>query len=703
MFYLKVKTDIYNPKISIPAFLWVLGFLIILLPNDLSAQRFEWVATYGSFNFDQGRSLTLDSSGNVYLTGYFGSTTDFDPGPGIQNFNTNGSHDVFVQKLDSAGNMLWTRTFGGNFSDQAFAIAVDSLGNVYTAGYFQDTVDFDPGSAVFNAGAGGGGDMFIQKMDSAGNFLWVKTFQAPQGQTARSIATDRAGDIYITGDFSGSVDFDPGPGTFTLISNGNPGSFILKLDAQGNFIWARATTGNDHCRAKGIAIDGQFNVYTTGLFFGTADFDPGPGVFNRSAANGISHVYIQKLDQNGNFLWAKTFGGAQLQWSEGTAICVGPSGTVHSTGFFTGTVDMDPGPGTSFLSSSGDRDVFVHTLNANGNFVWAKSFGGNSGDMANSITADPQGDVYTTGRFQDTVDFDPGLTSTYAISNGAYDVFVQKLDANGRFQWVRSFGGSATDIGTSIGVSPTDKIYTAGFFNGTVDFDPGPALSSHNSRGQMDIFLQMMAECQPQSSTEVRVACDRFTWIDSITYTASTDSAFVTLTDINGCDSVVFLDLTLNAVTDIGTSLNGASLTANNANATYQWLDCNNNYAPIPGAINQTFTATAIGSYSVELTENGCVDTSECTTINQIGLPDLSLGEGFSVYPIPSDNKVNIDFNQQQEYLEVEIYSLQGHVLIKQEYRKVKSLELLLPNYKGVFVLNLRTSYGQSKVKLIRD
>ncbi|MCH2046242.1 MAG: SBBP repeat-containing protein, partial [Saprospiraceae bacterium] len=170
-----------------------------------------------------------------YTTGAFAETMasdpiDFDPGAGTTNLSPVGSSDIFIQKLDASGNFLWAKSFGGSSSDQGNSIAVDAAGNVYTTGSFEDTVDFDPGAGTTNLSAIGGSDIFIQKLDASGNFLWAKSFGGSSSDWGSSIAVDASENVYTTGSFQDTVDFDPGAGTINLISQGSLDIFVHKIN-----------------------------------------------------------------------------------------------------------------------------------------------------------------------------------------------------------------------------------------------------------------------------------------------------------------------------------------------------------------------------------------------------------------------------------------------------------------------------------------
>ena len=471
--------------------LFVCMLALFGLSNNANAQALQWAKAMGGADPDNGYSIALDGSGNVYTTGYFVGTVDFDPGAGVANLTSAspdiGYSDIFISKLDASGNFVWAKAMGGPNYDYSYSIAIDGSGNVYTTGYFYGTSDFDPGAGVFNLNSGFDSDIFISKLDASGNFVWAKAMGGADSDKGSSIAIDGSGNVYTTGCFFGTADFDPGAGVFNLTEAGYGDIFISKLDASGNFVWAKAM-GDTMSPDIGysIALDGSGNVYTTGYFAGTVDFDPGAGVFNLTSA-GDRDIFISKLDASGNFVWAKAMGGANSEYSY--SIALDGSGNVYTTGYFFGTADFDPGAGVANLTYAGNDDIFISKLDASGNFVWAKAMGGSATDLGYSIAIDGSGNVYTTGYFEGTSDFDPGAGVFNLTSAGYYDIFVSKLDASGNFVWANAMGGADSDYGSSIALDGSGNVYTTGYFEGTADFDPGAGVANLTSAGGGDIFV----------------------------------------------------------------------------------------------------------------------------------------------------------------------------------------------------------------------
>ncbi len=445
---------------------------------------------------DQGHAIALDASGNVYTTGYFNGTVDFDPGPGIFNLTSAGTTNaIFISKLDSNGNFLWAKAIGGQVSCIGHGIAVDLSGNVYTTGFFWSTIDFDPGPGAFNLTSAGTSDIFISKLDSSGNFVWAKAMGGILYDNGYGISVDTSGNVYTTGYFQGTADFnpDPGPGIFNLTSAGELDIFISKLDSNGDFVWAKGIGGTLEDKGYGLAIDTSGNVYTTGFFQGTVDFDPGPGTFDLINAGGYD-IFVSKLDSDGNFVWGIGLGGTLDDIGYG--LTLDTSDNVYSTGYFRGAADFDPGDMTTEIMNSigGSQDIFVSKLDTSGDFVWAKSMGGALNDNGYGISVDTSGNIYTTGFFQDTADFNPGPGTFDLISEGSNDIFVSKLSSNSDFVWAKAMGGISGEYGKGISVDTSGNAHITGSFQGTVDFDPGIGTFNLASiKDSEDIFIVLLS------------------------------------------------------------------------------------------------------------------------------------------------------------------------------------------------------------------
>jgi hypothetical protein len=406
------------------------GFNDIFISKLDSSGDFAWAKSMGGAGNDVGIGLTVDSSGNAYMTGFFEDTADFDPGAGTANLASAGDSDIFVSKLNSNGGFVWAKRMGGTSHDWGIGSILDSSGNVYTTGYFADIVDFDPGTGTTNLTSAGLEDIFISKLNNSGNFVWARGMGGAGSDWGIGVAIDSSDNVHTTGYFASIADFDPGTGIINLTSAGNSDIFASKLDGSGNFIWAKRMGGTGDDWGSGITVDSSGSICMAGFFEDTADFDPGTGIANLASA-GLEDVFVSKLNSSGNFVWAKRMGG--VNDDKGYSIAVDLSGNIYTTGYFAGIVDFDPNVGTANLTSAGLEDIFVSKLDGNGDFGWAKRMGGTSNDEGIGIIVDLSGNVYTTGSFWGTVDFDPGAGTINLTSAGLEDIFVSKLDNSSTF------------------------------------------------------------------------------------------------------------------------------------------------------------------------------------------------------------------------------------------------------------------------------
>lgn len=456
---------------------------------------FQWAKKIGGLGADYGQSITVDASGNVYTTGAFAETVDFDPGPGTFNLTAAGGSQVFITKFDTNGNFIWAKNMGpsaGSLSAYGFSIKLDAANNVYTTGYFNGTADFDPGPAVFNLTSSGfNDDIFVSKLDSSGNFIWAKAMGGSSYDVGLSIALDSSGNAYTTGYFEGTADFDPGAGIVNLTPTGTHDIFISKLDSSGNFLWAKSIDGTGGFNnGWGIASDETGNIFITGQFQGAIDLG---GIFNLISA-GSNDIFISKLDSSGNFIWATQIGGSMSD--VGTAILIDTFNDLYITGRFSGAIDFNPGLGMFGLASAGGEDLFITKFDTSGSFIWAKNMGGSLNDGSQSITTDAAGNVYSTGFFSGTADFDPGTGVANITAIGFQDIFMLQLDSAGNYIWAKNIGGTAYNVGNGIAVDQLNNIYTTGTFSGTNDFntDAGTYNLTSTSGTTYDIFIHKMSQ-----------------------------------------------------------------------------------------------------------------------------------------------------------------------------------------------------------------
>jgi hypothetical protein len=409
------------------------GSIDVFLTRINSDGSYGWTKRMGGSWTDMGTGISTDSSGNVYITGYFRDTVDFGQDFGTTDPKTSaGLDDIFLTRINSDGSYGWTKRMGGTGVDWGFYITMDSSGNVYITGYFQDTVDFgqDFGWIVDPKTSAGSYDVFLTKINSDGTYGWTKRFGGPMADYGLCITTDSSGNVYITGYFEGTVNFGVDFGTTdTKTSAGFDDIFLVRINADGTYAGARRMGGVGRDWGLGITADSSDNVYITGMFEDTVDFGQDFGTTDSKTSAGGRDIFLARINSNGSYGWIKRFGGTLND--TGYRIDADSSGNVYITGDFKGFVDFGLDFGSKDKkTASGIGDAFITSIHTTGSYGWTKRMGGTSTSDAagRSITIDSSQNVYVAGVFQGIVNFggDFGITDN-KTSSGDKDIFITKL------------------------------------------------------------------------------------------------------------------------------------------------------------------------------------------------------------------------------------------------------------------------------------
>lgn len=451
--------------------------------------------------------IANDASGNIYAIGVFNSPNgnvlvDLDPTSGVFNLNLT-SGNVYITKTDEVGNFIWARQMGGSGSAFASSITLDGAGNIYISGKVGFGFwDFNPSPTInTNTYVQDEQANFIEKLNPDGSLIWVKLikniYQEDYDQI-NDISVDASGNVYATGSYRLNADFDPGTGVVNLspVTDAYVQNFVLKLDASGNYVWAKAfkqSSGASLVQIGGHSIksDSSGNVYICGYFGnGVMDFDPGVGVVNKTSINAVS-LFITKLNAMGELIWVNTY--EKIDYSQ--------------AGFESKLVldaTNNPVVSESIYSNAVYKNTLFKLNSATGAEIWTKSIAGvvvvtgpnglsNSGFCeSNGMTSDSEGNIYVTGWFYNTIDFDPGVglfTMTPAINTlnigTNFDGYFAKLDNNGNFIWANKIGDLGIDYVSNILVNPSGKIIIkgkagVGGFNRTTATAEGSFLASYS-------------------------------------------------------------------------------------------------------------------------------------------------------------------------------------------------------------------------------
>jgi len=323
----------------------------------------------GSYPEVLGRSITVDASGNIYTTGTFYETVDFDPGNGTTNLTSNYYGSVFILQLNPSGNLGWVKQIDANESRSIIADAA----NVYVTGSFKGTIDFDPGILVHNLVAAGSttvflypANQFVLKLDLSGNYVWAANLATTDFSGGSSITVDAVSNVYAAGYFSGTADFDPGNGVHNIANNGDLDGFILKLDPMGNFVWAKTIASSAEDIVSAIHVDASANVYATGYFQQTCDFNPDTLTVSNFTSAGIKDAFILK--------WGQCLHAAppvDITSSQGKNICTAMSASLSATSansiawYASATATTFISTGTSYVTptlTTGNYTYYIEDL-----------------------------------------------------------------------------------------------------------------------------------------------------------------------------------------------------------------------------------------------------------------------------------------------------------------------------------------------------
>jgi hypothetical protein len=416
--------------------------------------NFLWAKTWGSTLADRDstqsqscsyefefpyRGVVTDSNDNIYVTGSFQGTVDFDPGNSIYELTSNGGCDIYLSKFDQAGEFLNAVSWGGQNSntphEAGLDLTVDLKQNVYITGYYLDIVDFDPGSGEdwHNASTGA---IFSSKFDSNLNFVWAKTWGGSTigKNTGNAVSLDSSGNIFIVGKFKGgSADFDPGDGLDIHTSTGTEDAFISKFNIDGDFQWAKTWSQAYFDEATDVITDISGNIYISGQFDGEGDFDPGPNELILDP-NYSMDSFLSKFDTNGNLVWALAWGSGNKDRSKSLTINKNSSQYIYVTTTYSNTIDLDPSMNEDFYDNPDGTNTALSKFDLNGNYIWGRSWDGLEDIYFSNVCLDSNGNIIGSGCFYYEIDFDPGSSVDNHISNGETDAFLVKILPNGYWE-----------------------------------------------------------------------------------------------------------------------------------------------------------------------------------------------------------------------------------------------------------------------------
>jgi hypothetical protein len=659
--------------------------------------------------------INLDSIGNIFLTGRVYGTADLDPGtPTVMYTDSTTGNDLIVYKFSPLGILQWYKiwpiTTISNFEGcQINELELDHVGNLILVGKLYGEIDFDLGPDT--ASASGNPSFissFLLKLDGNGNYLWDFTIDINNNSSVSNImancAVNNQNEIYVIGDFWGIINFFS-PDTFTLTGNGFYDTFILKIGETGILQWAKSFGGSSYETVSDIHYSNDGQLYIAAAYGSPTVIlanDTNSLVMLGDSINSISALI--KMNESGNYEWVRYLKNANLQQSGVTPVAV-ETDSIGQVYFMnvgqTGTTYTNYGIDTSTVYTSGEACSFVNKYTADGTFIRSSAAIGDSRIRAISMAMDKNASIAFTGELMsqtyiandpnpNPIDADPD-TSHFSIfsayGTGGPGIFVIK--------WNQCFEGTTT-IDTTVcnSFSLNGNNYTQ---SGTYNFYETTA-----NRCDSNVVINLTILNPSNTAQNISLCGGDSIQVGNQTYTQSGIYQNV-LTAINGCDSTVtttlFIDTLQSQISNAGQTLSAINFPTN---ATFQWLNCDNNFIAIPGETNQTFTPIINGNYAVIVDNSNCADTSSCSSFMTVGLPNNNAAFPVLFYPNPVKDILTFSLqNSTSKIGNISLFNLNGEIIFTSNSNKGQINVSNLAS--GIYVLSYRNNEGVFHQKVIKN
>ncbi len=385
----------------------------------------------GTSSNDQGFGVTLDSSDNIFVTGYTEG--------GLDGNTNSGSSDLFLVKYNSSGTKQWTQQLGTSLLDKGRGVTVDSSDNIYVTGYTNGGLDNNTNSENYK-------DIFLVKYNSSGTKQWTQQLGTSSNDYGRGVAVDSSDNIYVTGYTEGGLDNNT--------NSGNDDIFLVKYNSSGTKQWTKqlGTSSTDY--GYGVTVDSSDNIYVTGHTEGDLD---------NNTNSGSSDLFLVKYNSSGTKQWTQQLGTSSLD--DGRGVTVDSSDNIYVTGTTGGGLDGNTG--------LGGADIFLVKYNSSGTKQWTQQLGTSSNDYGRGVAVDSSDNIYVTGYTEGGLDNN--------TNSGDTDIFLVKYNSSGTKQWTKQLGTESRDHGYGIVKDSSDNIYVTGYTEGGLD--------GNTNSGAYDLFL----------------------------------------------------------------------------------------------------------------------------------------------------------------------------------------------------------------------
>ncbi|MEM7654731.1 MAG: T9SS type A sorting domain-containing protein [Bacteroidota bacterium] len=673
------------------------GYILIKEDSSRQFQSAEYLLVNRNWMHGQAR-MHVSLDGEQTFWGTFHDSIDLAPDTTEQWVYPTGNRDLLVYQRDSSGQLNWLRHFEGKGDELAISIQRDEFDHIFLLGRIRDSLDADPGIGEAWLVPDSGNVLFyVSKLKPDGGFIWAKPIlEGPFGSLgAKEMGIGPNGEAYVIGSFLDSLDFDQGPGT-TIFDGGNvPDVYFLKLDPNGDFLWARHIGGDQHFEPRDAVVDSDGNLTTMGRMMNEGlDVDPGPDTVQMFFLDQIggypfghrASVLILQLDADGQFQWVRQFTGGYQD--EGFILPqqleLNDCDDIYGVGYMAGGIiqvqrEMNPSNGEQGIQNLQpefhNENTFLIRLTAQGEVLWKETLGasgeGNS-EFGTDVAVHPNGPIFL---LEETVYGSNCVITRYAQPSELLDSVLHVsacqsyLSPSGHYLWDSS-----------------------GTYHDTIQHcypDSLQAVVIDLTIGEPQHTLLEFEICQP-------ISLNNQTYANPGTYTQ-------VLTTQAGCDSVLTIQISLEDSLNTHFTQQGGVLIADDPGLTYQWLVCGpNGPVPFPGATHATFATPGPATYALAISNGACQDTSACMDWLTIGLPAI-FPTTWQVFPNPSDGWVQIQLDQAYPEVEIRVFDLQGRELSQKTVGGSQQVNVALPEEAGVYLLEVRAGEQRGWKKMVRE
>ena len=396
---------------------------------------FIWNKIIGGTGRVEVRGIGILEDGSIILGGSFTETADFDPSSNKQEYTASSDFDSYILSLSKDGEFEWLYLIKGDGNEIIYGMDVSEQENIYFCGDFKNTLifEYDGGVDTYTAsGVGGESDSWVAKLDPDGSYLWSRSMGGGGQDVAEDLGTGPDDSVIVIGEFEGNMDFDPGPGEDEYECSDLYDVYLIHLDGDGDYVWGKHISGNGIEFGPAVEVDDDGNIYAAVEHSNQVDFDPDTAGFEADCDNNYCFS-IASYDAEGSFSWVSSISGTGVIHDVEDLIVTHEG--VILTGDFEGIADFDPGPGVQERMAIG-WDTYLLNLSLDGDYDWVTTIGGDGGCSSLSIFQGLENDLFMTGFYYLTVDFDPTSCRderTSGVDSKDRGAFLWKLNENGNY------------------------------------------------------------------------------------------------------------------------------------------------------------------------------------------------------------------------------------------------------------------------------